>query len=110
MLSNASWILVVLIPHCIACCVSGKLIKDRNVNSSSRCGELEILISSGAGSVLLEVFGWMCVILVRFMFWEVSMRRYLLLDGFDVETNDLDLVRCGGLCFWKSPSGDVWFW
>ena len=38
------------------------------------------------------------------------MRRYLLLDGFDVETNDLDLIRCGGLFFWTSPSGDVWFW
>ena len=45
---------------------------------------------------------WQC-------FREASMRRYSLLDGFDVETNDLDLIRCGGLCFWTSPSGDVWF-
>ena len=84
-LSSASWILVVLIPHCIACCVSRKLIKDRNVNSSSRCGELEILISSGAGSVLLEVFGWMCVILVRFLF----------LGGFDAEVFAFGWFRCG---------------
>ena len=62
------------------------------------------------GPVLVEGVDWGCVDLVRFMFWKVSMRRSVRLEVFDVEIRDLDMFRCGGLSFWMSLIGDVWFW
>ena len=62
------------------------------------------------GPVLVEGVDWGCVDLVRFMFLEGFNAEVCAVGGFDVEIRDLDMFRCGGLSFWMSLIGDVWFW